>query len=500
MIRAHAFRMAVVIIILFLGATELQAYEWPIFRDSVYKPIGNSYGEYQCYGDPCTPYMHTGIDIMAPPATPVYAIKGGYVKAILTTSGDTHWRVVIGDSSGAAECDAWMYAHVDYISIVMNAGLDIGDWVDEGQYIGDVVLWTYNDFNHLHFSKIRFSGATWTDWQDWVFVGNPLDELVDIADPDPPVFENAYGDQKFAFANNQTGVYYQAGETLTGNVDIICRAYDYINDYQHKLPPHGIDYRIDDDAWKTGYCFTGEIGTYVDLYSTTGVIYRDDATCNSQADYDVREYYFTVTNSDGDSVIEVSDPAFSWQTANYNNGPHVVSMRAMDRAGNTTLDSMTISVENFFPLSGTVTVADVVPQPINGITVAISPDGQSDTTDQSGAFSFDAVGGGVETISVSYPGFITVDTAVTMNTGQTIAVTLRPGGYTDGDASGDSTVNIADAIYIINFVFKSGPAPLPYASGDANCDDAVNVADAVYLISYIFKSGPPPQNCQEPAK
>jgi hypothetical protein len=28
--------------------------------------------------------------------------------------------------------------------------------------------------------------------------------------------------------------------------------------------------------------------------------------------------------------------------------------------------------------------------------------------------------------------------------------------------------------------------------GDANGDGTVNVADAVYLINYIFKGGPPP--------
>ena len=31
-------------------------------------------------------------------------------------------------------------------------------------------------------------------------------------------------------------------------------------------------------------------------------------------------------------------------------------------------------------------------------------------------------------------------------------------------------------------------------NGDVNCDGAVNVGDAVYLINYIFKNGPPP--CQ----
>lgn len=64
--------------------------------------------------------------------------------------------------------------------------------------------------------------------------------------------------------------------------------------------------------------------------------------------------------------------------------------------------------------------------------------------------------------------------------------------YICGDASGDDAVNISDAVYLINYIFKSGPPPDPLCSGDADGDDALNIADAVYLITYIFNSGPPP--------
>lgn len=61
-----------------------------------------------------------------------------------------------------------------------------------------------------------------------------------------------------------------------------------------------------------------------------------------------------------------------------------------------------------------------------------------------------------------------------------------------GDANGDGTINIGDAVFIINYIFKGGPAPEPEAAGDANCDGQVNIADPVYLIDYIFRGGPPP--------
>ncbi|MEE9443105.1 MAG: dockerin type I repeat-containing protein [candidate division Zixibacteria bacterium] len=61
-----------------------------------------------------------------------------------------------------------------------------------------------------------------------------------------------------------------------------------------------------------------------------------------------------------------------------------------------------------------------------------------------------------------------------------------------GDANGDGDVNVGDAVYIINCVFKGGPAPDPIEAGDANCDGDCNIGDAVYLISHAFKGGPAP--------
>jgi len=68
--------------------------------------------------------------------------------------------------------------------------------------------------------------------------------------------------------------------------------------------------------------------------------------------------------------------------------------------------------------------------------------------------------------------------------------------YVCGDADGDSQINLADAVMLINYVFKGGPPPGPECVGDANGDDAINIADSVHLINYIFKGGPPPdENC-----
>ncbi|MEZ5358187.1 MAG: dockerin type I repeat-containing protein [Candidatus Zixiibacteriota bacterium] len=61
-----------------------------------------------------------------------------------------------------------------------------------------------------------------------------------------------------------------------------------------------------------------------------------------------------------------------------------------------------------------------------------------------------------------------------------------------GDANGDGSINVGDAVHLINYIFKGGDAPAPVLAGDASCDGSTNIGDAVYLINFIFKGGPAP--------
>lgn len=61
-----------------------------------------------------------------------------------------------------------------------------------------------------------------------------------------------------------------------------------------------------------------------------------------------------------------------------------------------------------------------------------------------------------------------------------------------GDVNEDCAVNSADIVYLINYLFINGPAPVPLEAGDVNCDGKINVVDVVYLINYLFIGGPPP--------
>ncbi len=61
-----------------------------------------------------------------------------------------------------------------------------------------------------------------------------------------------------------------------------------------------------------------------------------------------------------------------------------------------------------------------------------------------------------------------------------------------GDLNGSGQMDIADVIYLVNYIFSSGPAPQDTSQGDADCSSQTNIADAVYLVNYIFAGGAEP--------
>lgn len=65
-----------------------------------------------------------------------------------------------------------------------------------------------------------------------------------------------------------------------------------------------------------------------------------------------------------------------------------------------------------------------------------------------------------------------------------------------GDANNNSSISLADVVYLVNYVMKGGPAPLPSkATGDCNCDHGISLADIIHLTNYILKGGPAPVVC-----
>jgi hypothetical protein len=62
----------------------------------------------------------------------------------------------------------------------------------------------------------------------------------------------------------------------------------------------------------------------------------------------------------------------------------------------------------------------------------------------------------------------------------------------NGDVNGSGAIDLDDVIYLIQYIFESGPPPESIDIADVDCSSAIDIDDVVYLIHYIFADGPPP--------
>ena len=489
--RFRAVVIPIAVLLCLLGSPAARAQiNWPMQPFDQQAPIGNSYGEYQNYGG--SAYLHPGIDVMKPAGTFVYAVKSGYVKAVLTTSASLHWRVAIGDLAGSVECDGWLYAHLEQSSIQVTEG----EYVAAGQFLGELVYWPVAGFHHLHFVKIRRYGLTWNS--DWDFVGNPMDELAVIDDVDPPEIIPVDLTQKFAFCVDNSSTYFAPGQALSGAVDIIARVHDAVVHPTWKLTPDQITYEIYNDVQATGeivsFAFTGEL--FWD--QNVDIIYRDDATYQTYGDYGSRIYYFIVTNTDGDSVVEASDAAGAWNTLDYPNGEYWVKVSAYDHGTggvpNVTSDSVLVTVANLFTVAGYAIPCDLPPDRSGIVVVAPDMPGAPSTVTNSGGFFTlpEGVPDDSVYLTLSYPGYADCDTVILMPPAPYLPITLDV-DYLVGDVNADSVYNVLDVVMLVNSVFRGMPIAFqPYWSGDLDYSRAFDVLDVVALIGHVFRGAPPP--------
>ncbi len=72
---------------------------------------------------------------------------------------------------------------------------------------------------------------------------------------------------------------------------------------------------------------------------------------------------------------------------------------------------------------------------------------------------------------------------------------LRFCGFYRGDVNEDEVIDIADVVLLINYLYISGPAPIPFVDqGDVNNDAVVDVADIIFLINHLFTGGSYPKD------
>lgn len=64
--------------------------------------------------------------------------------------------------------------------------------------------------------------------------------------------------------------------------------------------------------------------------------------------------------------------------------------------------------------------------------------------------------------------------------------------FQTGDVNRDLDIDLADVIYLANYLIKSGPAPKLLYEADVNCDSQYSLTDVIYLARYVLFGGSAP--------
>ncbi|MBU1651581.1 hypothetical protein KKA00_05135, partial [bacterium] len=315
-----------------LLATSGSAIPWMFQPMNEIHSLSNNYMELQNYG---YNYYHDGIDVIKPSGgEPTYSVSDGYMTH--ESYGTMYGGLMIGDEYIAGD-DGWLYWHLPSSTFQFN----VGDRILEGDYIGDIATWSVYEFHHVHFNKVVGTGGL--PWSWYQSTDNPLVLIEPNTDPQPPSIYNAVGSNLLAFCVDNTSSYLNPSN-LSGNVDIISKIGDLIYNADWEVAPYKIEYSINGANiyhHQLGFLFEGILPPENTI---TSVVYKDDATCNSSGNYTERDFFFSVTNHDADSVVEATDNAGHWNTAGFPAGQYWVAVHTSDVGGNAVSDSMQVIV------------------------------------------------------------------------------------------------------------------------------------------------------------
>ncbi|MEW5993653.1 MAG: Ig-like domain-containing protein [Candidatus Zixiibacteriota bacterium] len=238
---------------------------------------------------------------------------------------------------------------------------------------------------------------------------------------------------------------------------------------------------------------------------------------------------FTVTASDPESTPALTTSAlpsgaafadsgngtgsFSWTPTFIQAGVYQVTFYATDDSSAVDSEQVTITVQeagNHAPvisttLPDTIDVFATVQHDTD--IVATDPDldsivlsavhtippadaGFSDAGDGTGTFVYLP---NVNDTGVVYQ-VLFVATDVPGGGADTLVTHYRVNPLLRGDCDFDGKYTMNDVAYLIRFIDRGGPAPIPLEAGDVDGSGATNVNDVLYLEAFLYQNGPaPPQ-------
>ena len=141
--------------------------------------------------------------------------------------------------------------------------------------------------------------------------------------------------------------------------------------------------------------------------------------------------------------------------------------------------------------------------PVGGARVTTDPDEYQVTTAADGTFQFDEIVPGTYNLLIGGPDLYNeIVTGVdVVGSGQvddagTLAVYRVPTGggptFRRAFVNADRNTDLADAIFLLDWLFRGGTRPACLMAADVNGDQRNNLSDTIWLLEWLFSGGPPP--------
>jgi hypothetical protein len=328
-------------IIVFTAAAMLfsipaSAERWPMGPGDEPQRVGNNCYEFQDYGS--GPYYHDGIDILNSGGDPIYSVDDTYMR-VISVSDPYYTGMITSYEQDGSDNRGWLYWHITYATIPFVEG----DFVPVDAYMGNIATWPVSNFHHVHFTR----GEYVSGWYECI--DNAIDFMDPPDDDQEPVFHETETDQMFSFCEDNSSTQVDPGE-VAGEVDIIANVSDKMTDTYWDVVPYEIVWWVEGDGGSVPetlfITFTGPCPAES---TVTGVVYKRAGVWWTEGDYDARDYYFVITNTDGDGFAEMGDEDYYFDSTALPDGDYTLYVRARDFYGNEVTESMDFTINNDAP-------------------------------------------------------------------------------------------------------------------------------------------------------